>query len=407
MWYNYTIYSYSDLSKGEIDMKKLLSGILAGAMAICLSVNVIAASSSISIKNNVPGSKPVTYTYSSGKSGEIVKSVKTLMTKLSDLPRLSSVVQTLTVTSETEDNSKVNLKLRLSIPEKAVSTIKPETVKTPSPEEYSSLDYYNIVITDTKGNVIYSYEEDNKDEDNKTYKDIPLGVMNSEKNSENKIFNITVYVNKDLNKSSIRTNAEKLDWSIVSDTYTEEITATQAPNPVTAPEITVTASPEVQNPTSSVSEDKNGVITLSKGEYLCGRDIDKGRYTMTGTGKVHVYTSENVLKSTIALKDKDDKSSNGVDEYIINLSEGERIVVDAETKFTPYTASSRPTSTPRASSNPKSSSTSKPKATATPKPDGKNNPKTGDSAPLAGVTVLGLLAIGGFVFITIKKRKEN
>lgn len=389
-------------------MKKLLCSIAAIAAAVCMSVSVMAAASNVSVKNNVTGSKPVAYTYDSEKSGEIVKSIKTLMTKLSDLPKQASVVQTLTVTSESAGNKPVNFKLRLSIPDNASSTAKPEAVKTPSPDEYSALDYYNIQITDTKGNVIYSYEEDAEDEQQKNYKDIPLGVLNTSGSSENKIFNITLSVNKELDKSSIASKAEKLDWSIVSDTYIDEPANTEAP------QVTVTASPEVkatEEPSPSAKEDKNGVITLSKGDYICGKDIDAGRYTMTGNGKVHVYTSENVLKTTVALKDKDDKSANGVDEYVINLQEGEKIVVESDTKFTPYTAS-KATATPKASSSPKPTATAKAntKATATPKAsasNSKNNPKTGDSTPIIGVSALGIIALGAFAFIVIKKRKED
>ncbi|MDY3971494.1 MAG: LPXTG cell wall anchor domain-containing protein [Clostridia bacterium] len=391
-------------------MKKLLCSVMATVIFVCMSASVMAASSSVSIKNNVAGSKPVTYTYDSDKSGEIVKSIKSLMTKLSDLPKQDSVVQTLTISSETAGTAPVSFKLRLSVPDNASSTAKPEAVKTPSPEQYSALEYYNIQITDTKGNVIYSYEEDEKNEQQKTYKDIPLGVLNSSSRSENKIFNITLSINKDLKKSSIAKNAEKLDWSIVSDTYID------VPAQTAAPQITVTADPDPQ-PTdkqqSSVKEDKNGVITLAKGEYLCGSDIEPGRYTMTGDGKVHVYTSEGVIKTTIALKDKDDTSSKGVDEYLINLLEGEKVAVESDTQFTPYTAakatsSPKPTSSPKVSASPKTAS--KTSATATPKAaaaNNKNNPKTGDSAPIVGVSALGIIALGAFAFITIKKRKEN
>ncbi len=391
-------------------MKKLLCSVMATVIFVCMSASVMAVSSSVSIKNNVAGSKPVTYTYDSDKSGEIVKSIKSLMTKLSDLPKQDSVVQTLTISSETAGTAPVSFKLRLSIPDNASSTAKPEAVKTPSPEQYSALEYYNMQITDTKGNVIYSYEEDEKNEQQKTYKDIPLGVLNSSSRSENKIFNITLSINKDLKKSSIAKNAEKLDWSIVSDTYID------VPAQTAAPQITVTAAPDPQ-PTdkqqSSVKEDKNGVITLAKGEYLCGSDIEPGKYTMTGDGKVHVYTSEGVLKTTIALKDKDDTSSKGVDEYLINLLEGEKVVVESDTQFTPYTAakaasSPKPTSSPKVSASPKTAS--KTSATVTPKAaaaNNKNNPKTGDSAPIVGVSALGIIALGAFAFITIKKRKEN
>lgn len=393
-------------------MKKILRAALIAVMTLCASVSAMAASSSsVSVKNNDAGSQPVTYTYEAGKTGETAKSITALMTKLSELQKQDSVVQTLTVTSKSADETPVEFKIRISLPSNTSSSVKPEAVKTPSPDEYSALDYYNILITDTKGNVIYSYEEeeDKENEEQLKYKDIPLGVLNMTGNSENRIFNITLSVNKELNKSSVSKNASKLDWSIVSSPCEKE---TPAPSPTApAPEatpsssVTVTEAPKPQmtsEPSSSVNEDKNGVITLSKGEYLCGKDIDEGRYTMTGNGKVHVYTSEGVLKATIALKSKDDKSSNGVDEYVINLSEGEKINVEDETKFTPYSAS-------RTTSSPKATSSAKPKSSPSPKPSssGKNNPKTGDSAPIIAVTALAIAAAGAFTYIEIKKRKQH
>ena len=131
---------------------------------------------------------------------------------------------------------------------------------------------------------------------------------------------------------------------------------------------------------------------------ICGEDIDPGRYTMTGNGKVHVYTENGELKSTIALKDKN-SSANGVEEYLINLTDGEKIKVESETKFTPYTATA--TAKPKATST---KPTATPKTTAKPS---KNNPKTGDNTPIVALVSVGILAAGAFVFIEIKKRKNN
>lgn len=64
----------------------------------------------------------------------------------------------------------------------------------------------------------------------------------------------------------------------------------------------------------------------------------------------------------------------------------------------------RTTSTPRATATPKASpkATSSAKATATPKP----NPKTGDSAPIAGLSVLGILALAAIAVIQVKKKSN-
>ena len=233
--------------------------------------------------------------------------------------------------------------------------------------------------------------------------------MNSSANTENKIINVTVSVNKSLKNSDAAQYAEKLDWSIVSSVKKTETAETpkateEVAKETTAPTTEVTAK-ETTNP--SVKEDKNGVVTLAQGEYICGEDIDPGRYTMTGNGKVHVYTENGELKSTIALKDKN-SSANGVEEYLINLTNGEKIKVESETKFTPYTATA--TAKPKATSTASSSTKATTKPTATPKTTAKpskNNPKTGDNTPIVALVSVGILAAGAFVFIEIKKRKNN
>ena len=368
-------------------MKKVLSGMIAAVMTICMSVSAFASpNSSVSIKNNDSKSTPVTYEYAPDQLGETVRSIKPLMTKLDDLSKQSSVVQTLTISSESAEGDPVEFKLRLSMPEKTSNDVKPEALKTPSPDEYSALNYYNIKVTDSNNKLIYSYANDDSKTDNSTYKDIPLGTMNSSANTENKIINVTVSVNKSLKNSDAAQYAEKLEKETTAPTT--EVTAKETTNP-------------------SVKEDKNGVVTLAQGEYICGEDIDPGRYTMTGNGKVHVYTENGELKSTIALKDKN-SSANGVEEYLINLTNGEKIKVESETKFTPYTATA--TAKPKATSTASSSTKATTKPTATPKTTAKpskNNPKTGDNTPIVALVSVGILAAGAFVFIEIKKRKNN
>lgn len=383
----YNKYVHMNFEREAIKMKKLLGSIMAVLTVLSLSLTAIAATSNISIKNNVSDSKPVSYSYDADKSGEIVKSIKSLMTKLEDIGKQSSVVQTLTITSESANNAPVAFKLRLAIPEKAASDEKPEAIAaTPSPDEISALDYYNIKITDRDGNVIYTYEDDESAGGGETYKDMPLGTLNVSDSSENKIFNLTISVNKDMDKNSIADEAEKLDWQIVSDIAiipTEE------------------AKPQTQ---STPKADSKDTVTLEKGEYICGKDIEPGRYTMTGNGKVHVYATDGALKSTIALKDKDDETSNGVAEYIINLAEDEKVVVDDVANFTPY-SSAKATATPKGTATPKATAT--PKTSATTQPTDKSNPKTGDSAPIIGVSILAIAALAGAALIVIKKKKEN
>lgn len=204
-------------------MKKTIFAAAAAITVFCVTVSAFAASSSISIKNNDVSAEPVSYTYDAQNSGEIVKSVKCLMTKLDELKKQKSTVQTLTLTSINSGDMPVNFKLRISIPDKNKSEELPEKYREPSDDEYASLDYYNIRITTAEGDVVYDNSKNaEKNEDKKTYKDIDLGCMNEKISAENKIINITLSVNKALNKPSVAEAAEKLDWSIVSDTYERE-----------------------------------------------------------------------------------------------------------------------------------------------------------------------------------------
>lgn len=381
-------------------MKRIISSAAAAVLSLCMTAGAFAATSSVSVKNNNTSMKPVTYTYSEN-SGQTVKSVKTLMTALSDLSKKTTVTQKLTITSESENPTEMSL--RLELPEK--TDVKPEpAAATPSPDEYNALEYYNIKITDAEDNIVYDSEnvKDDDKSEKKLYKDIPLGVFNNNDVSDSRTYDVAVSINKDVNTKSVAQNAQRLDWCVVSEPVAEEATPAPTVAVTSAPvsETTVpTAAPTEKpaDPSDGVKTDKNGVVTLSKGEYLCGKDIEDGRYTMTGDGKVDVYTSEGVLKTTIVLKDKNDKSSNGVNEYIINLLDGEKIKVESDTKFTPYSAS--------ATSKP-SSATSKPSATKTPSSSSKTNPKTGDRMPLAALGAVCLLAVGAFVILEIKKRNS-
>lgn len=386
-------------------MKRIISSVVAAILSLCMTAGAFAATSSVSVKNDNKSMKPVTYTYAEN-SGQTVKSIKTLMTALSDLSKQKTVTQKLTITSESEHSTEILLRLELT----EVSDVKPEPASaTPSPDEYNALNYYNIKIIGEDEKVIYNSAsvKDDDEGEKKLYKDIPLGVFNNSDASDSRTYDIDISINKALNTKSVAQNVQRLDWCIVSEPVAEEATpaptadVTAAPTSVPAPathEPTAAPAEKTTEPSKGVKTDKNGVVTLSKGEYLCGKDIEDGRYTMTGDGKVDVYTSEGVLKTTIVLKDKNDKSSNGVNEYIINLLDGEKISVESDTKFTPYSA--------KATSKP--SATTKPTASATKAPGSSNktNPKTGDRMPLAALGAVCLLAAGAFVLIEIKKRNS-
>lgn len=376
-------------------MKKILIMFFEAVMILSFSTAALASASNVSVKNNEPDMEPITYSYESGKIKSSSASVKTLMTNLDGLSKQDSVVQTLTITSENTDNLPVNFTLRLALANNESQQVKPEPEKKYSEEDYLSLDYYNIKITDANGSVIYSFEDENEENKEREFKDFDLGIMNRESAVESKIFNITVSVNKELNKDSIANSAKKLDWRIISEVQSEneEIVSNDE------------SMPAQENNNSSLAKDKNGTMVLSSGEYFCGEDIEPGRYTMTGTGKVHVYADDGALKATVALKNKDDESAKGVSEYTINLNDGECLVVDEEIKMAPFSGV-KSTSKPQNSSSAKSASSNK-ESNSNAKTTAKTNPKTGDKVSIGVISCITIAAIGAFVLIELKKRKNN
>ncbi|MBQ9599585.1 MAG: hypothetical protein IJR33_07270 [Clostridia bacterium] len=393
-------------------MKKLLFFITA-VIILSLSFTAFAATSNISIKNNEVNSTPVTYSYDAASSGEIVKSIKSLMTKIDELSKQDSVVQTLTISSLSADKKAVAFKIRLSLPDKNNGSEKPEKLATPSPEEYAALDYYKIKVTTSNGDVLYDADEEKSEDttEQKSYKDIPLGTLNSTDSAENRIYNLTISVDKSLNKNTAVANASrKLDWSIVSEIVeTSENKAdveegqsndgdsANNDNKMTPAPSANTVQQNTPKPAGSVAG------TLKKGEYAVGTDIPADRYKMTGKGKVSVYTPDGIVKLSVVLKQKGDASTNGVEEYVLSLSDGERLVVENEATLTPHKAqalipSPTPTAKPSAASSANSSKTNTSSTS-------KNNPKTGDTTPVILIVVIGVAALTGIGFIEYKKRQ--
>ncbi|MBR0089976.1 MAG: LPXTG cell wall anchor domain-containing protein, partial [Clostridia bacterium] len=332
---------------------------------------------------------------------------------IDELSKQDSVVQTLTISSLSADKKAVAFKIRLSLPDKNNGSEKPEKLATPSPEEYAALDYYKIKVTTSNGDVLYDADEEKSEDttEQKSYKDIPLGTLNSTDSAENRIYNLTISVDKSLNKNTAVANASrKLDWSIVSEIVetsenkadVEEGQSNDGDSANDANKMTPAPSANtVQQNTPKPAGSVAG--TLKKGEYAVGTDIPADRYKMTGKGKVSVYTPDGIVKMSVVLKQKGDASTNGVEEYVLSLSDGERLVVENEATLTPHKAqtlipSPTPTAKPSAASSANSSKTNTSSTS-------KNNPKTGDTTPVILIVVIGVAALTGIGFIEYKKRQ--
>lgn len=384
--------------------KTVIAAVLCTAAAFASSLTAMAGTSDISVKNNSPQSKPVSYSYDAESDAEVSKSIKSLMTKLDELERQDSVVQTLTVTSKSDGGAPVNVKLRLSLPSAETG----DGPSSPIAYDAEALGYYDLKVTSSDGTVLYDGKDAPETYENIGYRDINLGTVNETSDAENKIFNVTISVNKDMKKYA--NTAEKLDWSIVTSAggvsptpppETENAADTeQSEND--APSAQVTAAPTSVPSATPLSE--NPVINA--GNYVVGHDIPAGRYTMTGSGKVHVYTDEGILRMTIAMKYKGDNSANGVDEYVLTVKDGETVGVENEIMLSPFRSS---VILPSASPSPSPSAAPKSGANSTSSPAQKNvssqNPKTGDTTPVALVSVIGAAALLAAAAIAVIKRK--
>ena len=380
--------------------KAIFTAALCAAMTLTMTLTALAGTSNISVKNNSPKSNPVSYSYDSEDSIETTKSIKTLMTKLDELNRQDSVVQTLTVTSESS-NGPVNVKLRLSMPSKG----KDDVPEAPATDVSGALDYYNIKVTAADGTVLYDFTDAPETDEDASYKDIDLGMMNETSGAENKIFNITLSVNSDM-KDYAKT-ASKLDWSIVTETVTRqpEPEDDEPDNETEATEIEETAAPAepATEPVSTpLPSAESASAVLQSGDYLVGVDIPSGRYTATGSGKVYVYTDEDILKISVALKHKGDGSANGIEEYVLTVKDGETLGIEGEIMLAPYRASSiLPTPTPA----PADEETAAGSGKTAKRGNSSQNPRTGDTTPVVTVSVIGISALLAAIVIAVIKRK--
>ena len=98
----------------------------------------------------------------------------------------------------------------------------------------------------------------------------------------------------------------------------------------------------------------------------------------------------------------------------MTLKDGQSIMNDGGVNLKTYIS---PTAAPNATKNTSStgtksgaasssSSSKNAKATATAKPS-KANPKTGDSAPIAGAAALGVFALGMMAYPSLEKRRKD
>lgn len=416
--------------KERFIMKRLGAVIVSLAVTLGITAGVYAATpSSVKVSGSGTNAKTVTYQYTSGK--EASKPVTNIMTEPNNLTKKKmSVTQVITLTSESADNSPVEFKLRLVTKPSATPTPTPKTTPTATPDVKNSvLGVYNITVRDSAGKIVGESKSGEEDlyvsEKGIVTRDIDLGILNKQSSKETKIYNIEVSINGDETAWQLNSAKKQIQWEIVSGPVPEatpsptpdenaEKTETDTPKESSAPEITMTPVPqstpsvtETPAPTEKPSPSPTAETYKNGGTKYVGndKDIKPGRYVATGNGMVKVYNENDELKTSILLTDGKDNTENGVDSYVLSLADGQKLEYSDYINLKPYTTA---TATPKASENTNTSSaTTAPKSGGSDSDSSKSNPKTGDSTPIAGLSVVMVFALGMAVFMEISRRKED
>ena len=406
-------------------MKKILMSIMTAAFVAISTVSALAANnSSVEIKND---SQTVTYDYAAGSDTETLQTVTKLFNKIKDITEeKTSVTQVITLTSKISNSAPMNFSLRMT---DASEYADDEEISV----DNSVLTYYNVTVTDSKGDIIAQTDAGADDieetEDGILVKNIDLGNLNTQFTKETKIYNIEISVPEELTEEQISEAKENIEWDLVcisakaaeekrilkeeaaaepesteaaeEENIPENDEATQAPS---------TQAPVTQTPVATALAATAAPSADAKGVKYVGeeKDIIPGRYTVTGNGLVKVYNSSGELKTNILLTDGKSDSDGGIASYVLNLADGDRVEISDYINLKPYSTETaapkaKATATPKAAVA--ASATAAPKATA--KPADKTNPKTGDTAPVAAVSAIAVLALGVCIFIEASKRKKN
>lgn len=401
-------------------MKGLISFFAVTAIALTISATAFAATSNVKVSGDEK-STPVSFSYSTDSQTTADQSIKSLMTNLKNLTSENSITQEITVLSESADLEPVTFSLRLeSAPQATAKTGPVQATATPSAKAYTAFDYYNIMVSDEQGNLLYSDNDSKQSNTGTTYKDIPLSVLNNNgKSSDTEKYVITVSVNKEASDKA--SAAGKLDWRLVADGYSKvsvtSPTPTAAATATPAVSASATASAATEAPTAAaVSETPKATEKtrtngeLSAGTYKVGEDIAAGRYKLTGEGSVKVYNPDGSLRTNIKLT-TEDNSTTAVKSYVLNLSDGNTVEVSGKIAYEPYSPSKATAVPNRASASPKATAkTATAKSTVKPSASpaaSKKNPKTGDAVPIAVVSGIGLASFAAIAMIELKKKRHG
>ena len=325
--------------------------------------------------------------------------------------------QTFEVRAVSKEDTPTDVFLRLS---------NDSSSKTAEYDSTKLITTYIIELKDSAGETVYNSTlvkpEIKKTGASEYALDIYLGRFNGDDGRTKETYTLNVKLPMGLAASDIK-NLKKVNWSVVSDPA--EPGATPVPTPeikvTAAPTAAVSASEATRTPATSaptqaaataaptagateapltMASDSAKTVGTGKGE------IPPGKYTIKASDKeavVKIYASDGKLKSEYELTEK-------VPSVVVELQSGEKLENVGAIDLKEYrTATATPKATAKVTTKPatataKPAATTAPKATAAPS---KTNPKTGDTAPIAGVCAVAVFALGMMMYPAIEKKRKN
>lgn len=395
-------------------MKKRFAAIISFAVSMLFATSAFAATS-ISVNQN-------TFTYISGETytSDITRT-------LTEVKKLASgtenaATQTITINSKGFTQNKATNK---PMEFRLVVTV-PETAKDKK-TEYAAVDYFTInSIKLPGGKVIYSEEPSAKGE--KTKK-ILLGQID-----KSTTYTLEISANNAIDKSKLDVQPKDVIWEVEYTDAQSNFTPTAAPTatpvlstvapthsvlstvaPTATASILPTVTPGVQAsivPTATPTAVPEKIIEVkctSKTQTDASSKVIKpGNYKIVGKGHLIVADSDGNIKLQNDLTSSKDSKGNGVADsssIVTALKEGDTVTVTGASDAFIQFQSPNPSATAKTAAKTTAKPTIKPTATSTASP--KKNPSTGDTAPIAAVASIAVLAIGVAAYIGISSKKKH
>ena len=385
-------------------MKKRFAAIISFAVSMLFATSAFAATS-ISVNQN-------TFTYISGETytSDITRT-------LTEVKKLASgtenaATQTITINSKGFTQNKATNK---PMEFRLVVTV-PETAKDKK-TEYAAVDYFTIdSIKLPGGKVIYSEEPSVKGE--KTKK-ILLGQID-----KSTTYTLEISANSAIDKSKLDVQPKDVIWEVEYTDAQSNFTPTAAPTatpvlstvaPTATASILPTVTPGVQAsivPTATPTAVPEKIIEVkctSKTQTDASSKVIKpGNYKIVGKGHLIVADSDGNIKLQNDLTSSKDSKGNGVADsssIVTALKEGDTVTVTGASDAFIQFQSPNPSATAKTAAKTTAKPTVKPTATSTASP--KKNPSTGDTAPIAAVASIAVLAIGVAAYIGISSKKKH